>query len=251
MNIEHNISGKNWRNWRIFWLVASALAGVVLAALVFWAVGYAGDGQSARARFVVSASLLLLPLPTLFFLWLFRTYDTRDNINSGLLSSCLGILLSDNLQNRCVALALLADMHRRNLFVGQIRFATHRIDMTDKENHANLSDVDLSGMHLQGANFTGGNLSEANLSEADLSGAVLSQADLTFANLRNAKLADAEIKQANLADANLKNANLCGANLEDAQGLQSANMKGAIYNDDTKFPADFNPKACGMKKGEA
>jgi uncharacterized protein YjbI with pentapeptide repeats len=82
--------------------------------------------------------------------------------------------------------------------------------------------VSLAGQDLRGANFY----------HQDLAGR-----DLSMSNLSGAVLAGANLRGANLAGANLVGANLAGAD------LAGADVRGAIYDPDTRWPANFSPMA--------
>ena len=62
-----------------------------------------------------------------------------------------------------------------------------------------------------------------------------------------ADLQGANLSRANLSRANLSHANLQGANLYGAY-LSHADLQGAMYNDRTQFPTNFDPTSAGMKK---
>ncbi|MGF1491330.1 MAG: pentapeptide repeat-containing protein [Microcoleaceae cyanobacterium] len=75
----------------------------------------------------------------------------------------------------------------------------------------------------------------------DLSHAKLSEANLRKANLNGVILTGADLRQAKL-----QGATLFGTDLSNAD-LSNANLTGALYNDQTQFPQDFDPesaKAC-------
>lgn len=97
-------------------------------------------------------------------------------------------------------------------------------ELRAREWHA---DGTLKGAYLSGANLTG-----TDLSGADLTGAGLSGSDLTGANLSEANLTGAVLWGANLTDANLMIA-----------PFMLAILTGARYDNTTKWPKEFNPKA--------
>ena len=92
---------------------------------------------------------------------------------------------------------------------------------------ANLRDADLSGAILSKANFSAAELGGADLGQADVSGANFKKADLRRANLRHAKL--------------------LGANLSSAK-LQGAIFTESVYDENTKWPSDFQPEKVGCIK---
>ena len=126
-----------------------------------------------------------------------------------------------------------------------------------------LAAAQLSGFNLQGANLegalltmadlSGANLIECNLQKADLTSVNLAQAHLNKAQLQGANLTGAHLEVAVLSDCHLEGADLTGANLTGADliraQLQGANMTsaslsyavltGAVFDDQTQFPAWF------------
>ncbi|MBI4674022.1 MAG: pentapeptide repeat-containing protein [Chloroflexi bacterium] len=98
--------------------------------------------------------------------------------------------------------------------------------------------------YLQGAQLRGAMLGGADLFDADLACADLRGADLGQANLSSANLANADLTGANLVGADLSDADLRGADLYDAN-LIGADLRGARFNQNTMFPAGFDPHAAG------
>ncbi|GIE98096.1 pentapeptide repeat-containing protein [Paractinoplanes rishiriensis] len=106
---------------------------------------------------------------------------------------------------------------------------------------ANLTDANLNHANLMLANLNGANLSDANLNNADLlladlNRASLDRASLNSASLPSANLASARLFEADLADANLSDANLTGADLGSAYGLETANLRCAVADEETRLP---------------
>ncbi len=97
-----------------------------------------------------------------------------------------------------------------------------------------LSGVDLSGAALQRLRFKGANFSSADLSDADFFGTDVSEA----------YMADAKLKGATLVSANFIAANLTGADLSDCF-VQNTSFAKALYDQETKWPEDFDPDAEG------
>jgi uncharacterized protein YjbI with pentapeptide repeats len=117
---------------------------------------------------------------------------------------------------------------------------------------ASLARVNLSGLELYGSNLSGADLSRANLSSANaysvnLSNANLSGADLSAAGLQGANLNSANLSGANLGEAHLEclhayqnedgtfgcldgQSDLRGANLQNAVGLNTARLLGAMLS---------------------
>jgi len=134
---------------------------------------------------------------------------------------------------------------------------------------ANLEQAKLAGANLEYANLMGASLNYANLKGANLRYAILTKARLEHADLTEAWLVDAHLSEADLDGANLtgayvrdadlrgaylSTANLTGCNLEKADlrganlggtNLENARLYGALYDGNTEWPWDFDPKAAG------
>ena len=128
---------------------------------------------------------------------------------------------------------------------------------------ANLTEANLENVNLRGADLRDANLTEANLENANLKVADLRDAKLIRVNLRGVDLTEADLRKASLTGANLSGADLrgCrirGSNFADVDfrntnltGTKTqltgvSTLRGAIYNDETKFPEGFNPKFSQM-----
>ncbi len=126
-----------------------------------------------------------------------------------------------------------------------------RIDLREANlSYASLRNTDLSYADLRESCLIRAELSQANLSGANLAGADLSRANLAIAKLTEANLSGACFHKACLTSAklikvDLSYANLTGTYLIGAE-LSQANLKGAFYDDDTSFPANFEPMSAGM-----
>lgn len=166
-----------------------------------------------------------------------------------------------------------------------LRELTHRGWVTDGSlQGANLTKANLTKARLVGADLIGADLTEAILTEAVLTGAKLTKAFLTESSLSRAKLirttmTEASLTRADVTEADLKGADLTGAylintvltvvNLTDVNltgayltraNLTGANLTGADltgadlykvilkeakFNNETKWPADFDPVSAG------
>ncbi|MGV3722636.1 MAG: pentapeptide repeat-containing protein [Actinomycetota bacterium] len=82
---------------------------------------------------------------------------------------------------------------------------------------------------------------------AELSGALLLGADLTGMRCTGANFRDARMMRACLIEADLATADLRGADLRGAT-LLGVDLTGARYDDSTRWPAQFDPSACGAVK---
>ena len=161
----------------------------------------------------------------------------------------------------------MADMTGANLQVADLRFANLRFaDLKEADLRfadlrraylygTNLKEALLARADLRGANFTGANFTGANLVGADLRRADLQGADLRGANLRGANLRFADLRRADLRFAGLLRADLIMADLRftDLRGadlrfadLREADLRDAKYNNQTKFPDNFDSETQGM-----
>jgi uncharacterized protein YjbI with pentapeptide repeats len=148
----------------------------------------------------------------------------------------------------------------RNLF--GVNLTNSRLDGANLAgfnlNNANFCSLFPFRSNLNGVILTRANLENANLENTDLRGANLSGANLNGTNLRNVLLDHANLSGADLTNAcldgaclkyvildDLRGAKLIGANLIGAD-LTKADLRGAIYNNETKFPEGFNPKTSKM-----
>lgn len=124
-----------------------------------------------------------------------------------------------------------------------------------------LMDLDLrqavfSGLILEGAHFEDSNLEGADFTNADLYWASFFQANLSHAILRNTNLRGTVLECAILRNACLDGADLGIDNVggstcvngADFTGvdLRHANLRGAVYNQNTVFPDGFVPAQAGM-----
>ncbi|QEI43990.1 Secreted effector protein PipB2 [Dolichospermum sp. UHCC 0315A] len=106
-----------------------------------------------------------------------------------------------------------------------------------------LTEANLENANLSRADLRGADLTEANLTEANLENANLSRADLTGANLRGSNLTRCRIRDANFSKVDFRNTDLSNTKTK----LTGANLRGAYYNNETKFPEEFDPKTAKMK----
>ncbi len=114
---------------------------------------------------------------------------------------------------------------------------------------AHLAQAQLQGAHLEEARLLGANLSGANLTGAYLDNTQMQWASMLTANLQGASLRGARLIGVDLLSANLSGADLSDADLEDAH-LSWARLRGAKYNDRTRWPEDFDHIAAGVVKIE-
>jgi uncharacterized protein YjbI with pentapeptide repeats len=115
---------------------------------------------------------------------------------------------------------------------------------------AHLEEASLARAHLERAILHDAHLEKAllhgaHLEGADLRGAHLEQADLFGAYLEQASLYDAHLEQADLYDAHLERAILFSAHLEKAS-LRGAHLEGAVADERTAWPENFDLHAAGV-----
>ncbi|MFT5680934.1 MAG: hypothetical protein ACI8RZ_001840 [Myxococcota bacterium] len=110
---------------------------------------------------------------------------------------------------------------------------------------ASMPDAQMEGIRLRGADMRG-----TDLENADLRGADLTDADLRGSMLRGVRLDAAILTRADLRGAMLTRASLRGADLSEADlggtdmreaSLDHAVLRGAIWNEDTRWPEGMSP----------
>ena len=132
-----------------------------------------------------------------------------------------------------------------------------------------FSDASLKRASFKGANVAGANFGGADLTGADMRGTVGAarywDTNLTDTNFEGVtfgphfrcKCRGANFKKSvisgYISGGDFNKVNFSGANLRKASGLQQPDnsFKGAVYDDDTAFPEDFDPKAAGMVLAKA
>ena len=251
-----NISKKNKIknfiiNHRKTSLLIAGLCGIGLAILAYCLLPCV-----LPERLKTSLVMLVLALPTVFLLWLFRTHDVREQIREAQTNNQFNnfanamklFVETDNKESISIGLKLLMKIKHQGLYEEEIDLATRYKDLhRAKLRGADLQGANLLAADLRGAELWGANLQGANLLAADLQGAELWGADLQGVSLQWAYLREAKLQKAKLQKANLRMAFLQGADLQGAD-LREANLQEAEYDDDTKFPDGFNPKKEGMIK---
>ena len=96
--------------------------------------------------------------------------------------------------------------------------------------------------------LNGAQLGAAALSGAALRGVSLRGADLLKADLHLADLAGADLRGADLRAVNFRGADLRGADLREAR-LSQADLHFSIYDNWTRWPTGFDPRASGAEWG--
>jgi Pentapeptide repeats (8 copies) len=112
-------------------------------------------------------------------------------------------------------------------------------DMATVVDRLQLFDTD-----LRGAFSIGANLQAALLGGAHLQGASLRDADLPRALLVYAQLSDVSLHGTDLRGADLR-----PAQVEGARHLEHADLRGAVADTKTRWPAGFDAAAAGVQLG--
>jgi hypothetical protein len=119
------------------------------------------------------------------------------------------------------------------------RFVGPDEDMAAVVDRLQLFDTDLRGAFLVGA----------NLQAALLGGAHLQDASLRDADLRGAFLVYAQLSHVSLHGTDLRGADLRCTQLEGARHLEHADLRGAVADSKTRWPAGFDAAAAGVQLG--
>jgi len=203
-----------WR--RALFLIYGALLGLVFAVLIYC---WSSFILCLSPSLVSSLTLLSLSLPVLIILWLFRTYDTREQIektqeqikktqeqvNLGMLSKGLDLIISNEVKNKINGFSLLNNLkNNQKVFQKEIDFAINNI---------NFNDTDLSGMDLSGLDLSGISFIKAKMVGTNLKGAVLKNANLKKAIFKKEDVSDIDMDIEEKRIGDWENANFEGANL--------------------------------------
>lgn len=106
-----------------------------------------------------------------------------------------------------------------------------------------LADTDLRGLILARSDLSGGTFERGDLRGVSLQGATLRNVSFGQADLTGAVLVGAD-----LTGADLKRAKLAGANLSGATGLTSAQLAGAITDEQTRLPDGITVPAASAEE---
>lgn len=121
------------------------------------------------------------------------------------------------------------------------RFTSHALIIA-LENLAQESDSEGNPIRIRNINLSGVNLED---------GIKLTKADLVLSKFRYANLSKADFSQTTLRRATFARARLFGANFHGADfgtNHKKATFKQALYDEETKFPKDFDPEEAGAYK---
>jgi uncharacterized protein YjbI with pentapeptide repeats len=128
-----------------------------------------------------------------------------------------------------------------------------------KFNKASLKKANFKGANLTSTSFPNADLTEADFREATMIGNYCEGANFSKANFegvtfslnfgciyRGANLKMCKISGIGDTRQDFSGADMRGANLRAVTTLATARLKGAIYDEDTAFPDDFDPATAGM-----
>jgi len=107
-------------------------------------------------------------------------------------------------------------------------------------------NANLERANLVDSTFESFDLSYATLRRAKLQKATFIDGDFGSADLQRAELNGATFNNVNFFETDLTKAYLLGTDLSGVRSLEAAELKGAYYDQDTKFPAGFDPKKARM-----
>ena len=203
------------------------------------------DGSS---RFIDSFQLLVLALPVVVLLWVFRTHDTKTQIeksqkqieksqqqtaeseeqlaksekqiNQASYFKGLDNLASNDLLKTAIGVRQLVALRKiTKEYDRDIVIAVEKLFQLREVTHGTIDaeQIDFSEIYLSGAELNYAKLIAGKLIKADLSGAILSGANLSYAKLMEADLSGARLVAANLSHAKLMGADLNHAKLNEAK----------------------------------
>jgi len=118
------------------------------------------------------------------------------------------------------------------------------MDFSGSRMSTNFSRAILSKAIFNNATLSFSKFNNANLNSASFCSTNLSAADLSGADLRDSTLSLAVLHSANLSNAQLQGADIRGSDLSQAI-VENVDIRGAIYDENTVFPGEFNPEAAG------
>jgi len=117
-------------------------------------------------------------------------------------------------------------------------------------NRANLRNSDLSGTVAWRLTFWSAQAEGASFSKAVLNGVDFGDANLHNANFAGAILVDADFRGSELEGSDFSSTFLQGANLR-ARSLKDINLRGALYDNKTAWPSEFDPIKAGANNVSA
>lgn len=147
----------------------------------------------------------------------------------------------------------------KNLYLPRAKFGSTHIRHSNLQNatlylvnfdgakftRCQLDGVFLNAASLLHAEFYNVDINKAGLVEINAQGCKFNVVNLEGTALQSANLKDAEFLLGSLKNANLASANLSGANLKTVADIETANLKDALYSNDTVWPDGFDPVAAG------
>ncbi|MDD3012463.1 MAG: pentapeptide repeat-containing protein [Candidatus Gastranaerophilales bacterium] len=173
------------------------------------------------------------------------------NLNQALLYKAIlnGAQISDNQKSAKLSGAILDKAELNDAILNKALLKAAKLDKAQL-NRAKLNDVNLYLTEMNRAELVEAELNNAygfytKFINADLTGAKLTNANMFRPDLTGAALIRTDLKGTRLDEAELKLANFQGAWLGDTDlknciNINSAKFEGAYYNNNTKFPDEFN-----------
>jgi uncharacterized protein YjbI with pentapeptide repeats len=116
-------------------------------------------------------------------------------------------------------------------------------------NGADLQGVDFTSALIKGTWFEKANLTGANFADADLGGGASPGAIFRCANLRNAT-GFSDLRGADLRQADIRGANLSPNRSDALQWVGGIRLKGALYDERTRWPKGFDVEGSGAVKSD-
>ena len=244
------------------WILAHRLIGAAFGIVFFCFLVIFFLGTDSR--FTNSIALLALALPVFTLLWLFRTHDTREQINQAAYFKGSDNLASNELLKTVIGVRQLVELRKltteydRSMVIAfekffQLRQKSDQGEASDQAKESGQSidytQIDFSDIYLHGARLKKANLQALKLNGADLSSATLNGAELNNTRLESANLSGAflnpmDFKASDSPVANLSHAHLRGADLTSAKLIRAylshADLRGADLTDADLSHANLN-----------
>ncbi len=260
---QNNISTQQDRFKLYVLMVGLGVILCVLYNLILWLLTDMTLYGKGNTIFASTLAIFLLSLPAVTFNWWLKNHDQLQQFEYTKQqqdNTFKQIKLTEQQQAETIFNNAVQSLGQNDILTKSfgLKELMRLYQTTDQELDNRINLITASGLQLQGAKLQGADLERAqmegmNLQEAELQQAELQGADLQRANLQGANLSLARLQRAFLREANLQGADLLGADLREAdlreanlqgvRNLDKAILQGAIYNDETTFPKDFDPAA--------
>ena len=108
-----------------------------------------------------------------------------------------------------------------------------------------VKDVNFENNSLKRIDFKKSRLTNCNFKNSNLARAYLKGTEINNCDFSGAKLKQVNFTDAKLVDVDMSKTDLRGAILT-YKSAENINLKGAVYDQYTKFNDDFNPEKHGM-----